>query len=222
MSNIGLCDNKMVEDRVDELMTRYHELLPIRDRIVDAFFMLAGCFEKGGKLLLAGNGGSAADCEHICGELMKSFRFKRLIPESFCDLLCNVDAERGFKLTKSLENALPTIPLTAFDALSSAYANDVTPDCMFSQKVYALGKAGDVFLGISTSGNSENVILAAIVARALGIHVISLTGSSGGEIARYSDVLINVPEEETYKVQELHLPIYHCLCIMLEEYFFKK
>ena len=178
------------------------------------------CYQKGGKLLIAGNGGSAADSEHIAGELMKRFKKPRPVGKELADKILAVDKKRGAELVKNLECSLMAIPLVAHEALTTAYINDVDGLGVFAQQLFGYGRSGDVFLGISTSGNSKNIMNAAIVARALGIKVIGLTGASGGELAEFADVSVKVPENETYMIQELHLPIYHCWCLMLEDKFF--
>ena len=180
------------------------------------------CYESDHKLLIAGNGGSAADSEHIAGELMKRFKTPRPVPEEFARRLVEIDKERGEGLAKNLERGLMAIPLVAHEALITAYINDVDGLGVFAQQLYGFGRPGDVFLGISTSGNSKNVMSATVVARALNIKVIGLTGASGGELAKVADVAIRVLETETYMIQELHLPVYHCLCLMLEDRFFGK
>ena len=185
-----------------------------------AYHVLEECFSHDGKLLIAGNGGSAADSEHIAGELMKRFRKPRPVTEEFARRMKEIDANRGEKLAKNLERGLMAIPLVAHEALSTAYINDVDGLGVFAQQLLGFGRKGDVFLGISTSGNSQNVMSAVVVAKALGITVIGLTGADGGELAKVSDVAIKVPETETYMIQELHLPVYHCLCLMLEDHFF--
>ena len=151
---------------------------------------------------------------------MKRFKKPRPIPDEFAKRLIAVDHERGLSLSSNLERGLMAIPLVAHEALTTAYINDVDGLGVFAQQLYGFSRKGDVFLGISTSGNSKNVMSATVVARALGIKVIGLTGSHGGELAKVSHVAIKVPETETYMIQELHLPVYHCLCLMLEERFF--
>ena len=153
---------------------------------------------------------------------MKRFMIARPVNKDFADKLIDVDPVRGAELAHNLERGLMAIPLVAHEALSTAYINDVDGLGVFAQQLYGFGREGDVFLGISTSGNSKNVMSATVVARALGIKVIGLTGKNGGELAKVSDVVIKVPEEDTYKIQELHLPVYHCLCMMLEDHFFGK
>lgn len=172
------------------------------------------------KLLIAGNGGSAADSEHIAGELMKRFKTPRPISSDFASRLIKIDNVRGPQLAKKLERGLMAIPLVAHEALSTACINDVDGYSVFAQQLLGFGRQGDVFLVISTSGNSANIMNAVVVAKALGIKVIGLTGADGGELARTADVAVKAPETETYMIQELHLPIYHCWCLMLEDRFF--
>jgi D-sedoheptulose 7-phosphate isomerase len=209
-----------VEKHVDVLMNRYPQLASVRQDIIDAYFVMEECYEHDGKLLIAGNGGSAADSEHIAGELMKRFETPRPIPEDFGKKLMEIDSERGADLAKNLERGLMAIPLVAHEAMTTAYINDVDGYGVFAQQLYGFGRSGDVFLGISTSGNSKNVMSATVVARALGIKVIGLTGKDGGELAKVADVTVIVPESRTFMIQELHLPIYHCWCLMLESRFF--
>ena len=151
---------------------------------------------------------------------MKRFKIPRPVPTEFSQKLKEIDPVRGENLAKNLERGLMAIPLVAREALTTAYINDVDGLGVFAQQLYGFGRRGDVFLGISTSGNSKNVMSATVVARALGIKVIGLTGAKGGELASVADVAIRVPETETYMIQELHLPVYHCLCLMLEDRFF--
>lgn len=202
------------------LLQRYPELESVRESIGEAFEILAECYENQGKLLVAGNGGSAADSEHIVGELMKSFVLERRVEPSFANTLRSVDATLGEVLSEHLQGALPAIALDGHPALTTAYMNDCEPLLCFAQQLYGYGKTGDVFFGISTSGNSKNILYAAVTARAKGIKVIGLTGEKESRLSAISDVCIRVPQTETYKVQELHLPVYHCLCLMLEEHFF--
>lgn len=211
-----------LQKHIDLLISRYPELSVCEKDIIKAYNILEDSYSHDGKLLIAGNGGSAADSEHIAGELMKRFKIPRPVQESFKEKLISVDPVRGESLSKNLERGLMAIPLVAHEALSTAYINDVDGLGVFAQQLYGFGRAGDVFLGISTSGNSKNVMSATVVARALGIKVIGLTGKGGGELAKVSDVSIKVPATETYMIQELHLPVYHCLCLMLEDRFFGK
>lgn len=209
-----------LQKHIDLLMERYSCLNSVKHNIINAYLIMEESFDKGGKLLIAGNGGSAADSEHIAGELMKSFRIRRPITKEYAEKLVEIDPDRGQELAKILERSLTAIPLVAHEALTTAYINDVCGLGIFAQQLMGFGREGDVFLAISTSGNSKNVMNATVVARASGIKVIGLTGANGGELAKVADVAIRVPEIETYKIQELHLPVYHCLCLMLEERFF--
>lgn len=209
-----------LEKHIDLLVSRYPSLQSIRDVIIDAYLIMEECYLQGGKLLIAGNGGSAADSEHIAGELMKRFKTPRPVSLEFANRLKQIDPERGTELAKNLECGLMAIPLVTHEALTTAYINDVDGLGVFAQQLFGYGRAGDVFLSISTSGNSKNIMNATVVARALGIKVIGLTGENGGELAKVADVAVKAPETETYMIQELHLPIYHCWCLMLEDKFF--
>lgn len=209
-----------LKKHVDLLVERYPSLRTIEQSIIAAYLLLEETYQKDGKLLVAGNGGSAADSEHIVGELMKRFKMPRPVRKDFAEKLKSIDLERGSCLAEKLECSLMAIALVGHEALSTAYINDVDGYGVFAQQLFGYGRAGDVFLGISTSGNSKNIMNATVVARALGIKIIGMTGADGGELANVADVCVRVPETETYMVQELHLPIYHCLCLMLEDKFF--
>jgi D-sedoheptulose 7-phosphate isomerase len=209
-----------LEKHIDLLIERYPVLEVCRRDLIDAYLIMEECYEHDGKLLIAGNGGSAADSEHIAGELMKRFKIPRPVTAEFAEKLKAIDPDRGENLAKNLERGLMAIPLVAHVALSTAYINDVDGLGVFAQQLFGFGRPGDVFLGISTSGNSKNVMSATVVARALGIKVVGLTGAKGGELATVADVAVKVPETETYMIQELHLPVYHCWCLMLEDKFF--
>lgn len=214
----------MLEERIqkhlDLLIARYPVLEICKEDIEKAYLIFEECYKNDGKLLIAGNGGSAADSEHIAAELMKRFNAPRPVTVEFGEKLKAVDSERGEYLAHNLERSLMAIPLVAHEALTTAYINDVDGLGVFAQQLFGFGRPGDVFFGVSTSGNSENIMSATVVARALGIKVISLTGAKGGKLSEVSDVAIKVPETETYMIQELHLPVYHCLCLMLEDRFF--
>lgn len=214
-------EDKLVK-HIDLLIERYPKLNVIRKEIIDAYLLMEECYENGGKLLIAGNGGSAADSEHIAGELMKKFKIFRPVNERYAEKLKEVDPIRGEHLAKNLECALMAVPLVAHEALTTAYINDVDGFSVFAQQLLGYGQEGDVFLGISTSGNSKNIMNATVIARASGIKVVGLTGAKGGELAMVADVAVKAPETETYMIQELHLPIYHCWCLMLEDHFFGK
>lgn len=214
-----------MEDRVEKqleiLVNRYPELSAVKKEISEAYQILESCYTKGGKLLVAGNGGSAADAEHIVGELMKGFKLPRKPDTGFAEKLVAENKELGSVLAESLQGALPAIALDGHPALSTAYMNDCEPLLCFAQQVNGYGKVGDVFLGISTSGNSKNVLYAAVTAHVKGMKVIGLTGARNSKLEQLSDVCIKAPQTETYMIQELHLPIYHCLCLMLESRFFE-
>lgn len=195
------------------LFERYPEMTVCENEIRAACDLLVSTFRAGFKLLVCGNGGSAADSEHIVGELMKSFRFKRPIDPAFMDAYRDANGE---EVPTWLEGALPAISLVSQTAFLTAFGNDETAVGVFAQQVYGYGEKGDVLLAISTSGNSTNVIEAVKVARAKGMRAISLTGSCESALTFLSDVCVRVPREETFQVQELHLPVYHCLCAAVE------
>jgi D-sedoheptulose 7-phosphate isomerase len=207
-------------DYLQQLITRYKILETIKGSINSAFNLLVESYKSGGKLLIAGNGGSAADSEHIVGELMKNFVKKRPLSPEFIAMVKKTSPEYSDYLISNLQPGLPAISLTGHPGLSSACINDTDAYITFAQQIVVLGKPGDVFLGISTSGNAKNVNYALLTAKAKGLKTIGLTGGSGGLLAKNADIAIIAPESETYKIQELHLPIYHALCLMLEEYFF--
>ena len=209
-----------VEKQLEILVNRYPELSGAKKEISEAYQILENCYTKDGKLLIAGNGGSAADAEHIVGELMKGFKLPRKLEAEFAEKLVAENMELGSVLAESLQGALLAIALDGHPALSTAYMNDCEPLLCFAQQVNGYGKTGDVFLGISTSGNSKNVLYAATTAHAKGMKVIGLTGAKSSKLEQMSAVCIKVPQTETYMIQELHLPVYHCLCLMLEERFF--
>ncbi len=187
--------------------------MTLEEKTLLAAEKISACFERGGKLLLCGNGGSAADCAHIAGELAKGFLKKRPLPEALRDAI-------GEDWTQKLQGGLPALDLCANSGLMTAIINDIEGDSVFAQQVAAYGRKGDVILGISTSGNAENVGRALKTARAMGLYTIGMTGESGGKMKACCDLLLNVPETETYKIQEKHLPLYHRLCILIEERLF--
>lgn len=201
-------------------MQRYPVLLPIQAEITHAFEVICNCYENGGKLILAGNGGSCADAEHIVGELMKGFVLPRKLSAEMTEKLTTVDAQRGQILAASLQQGLPAIALSSHQSLNTAFMNDVDGNLMYAQQLSVLGNHGDVFFGISTSGNAANVYDACVVAKAKGMKIVALSGKTGGKLKAIADVSMIMPCNETYQIQELHLPVYHCLCLMLEEHFF--
>ena len=207
---------------IHTLIQEYSILASCREEITAATDAILQCYRQGGKLLLCGNGGSAADCEHIVGELMKGFRLRRPLSAERKQSMKNLCPELDEHLLSSLQSGLPAVSLVHLSALNSAFCNDVEAEYTYAQALLALGKPQDLLLAISTSGNAKNVLAAARVAKGIGLTVISLTGASGGQLKTVSDISIRVPQEETYKIQELHLPIYHAICAEIEATFFGK
>ncbi len=203
----------------EELFERYPVLSGIKENILKAFEVIKSTYEQGGSLYCAGNGGSSSDCEHIVGELLKSFKKCRAVDEKTANNLSNYGEDGQYILSK-LEGSLPATSLISQTGILTAFANDKSWDTAIAQQLYGLGKQGDCLVVLSTSGNSKNCVYAVLVAKAKGIKTIAFTGVTGGKLKDICDISICVPEIETYKVQELHLPIYHCLCAMLEEEFF--
>ena len=206
---------------IEELVKRYPVLESVKGQIEDAYKILETCYEDGGKLLIAGNGGSSSDAQHIVGELMKGFEKKRSLSKMQQELLQKVDPVMGKVLAKELQGALPAIALDSHSSLYTAYANDMDAKVCLAQALQGYGHPQDVLLAISTSGNSENILYAAVTARAFGMPVIALTAKEGGKLVGLSDIAVRVPQEKTFRAQELHLPIYHCWCRMLEQHFFQ-
>ena len=205
----------------NELFNRYPTLLSIKNNLENTTNAIIDCFEKGGKLLICGNGGSCADADHIVGELMKGFLKKRPVPYELKQEMQKNNPQIKDDILDKLQMGLPAIALPSFTALNSAFCNDVDPELIYAQALMGLGNKNDILLCISTSGNSKNVFAAAEVGKALGLKIIGLTGANGGKLNEISDICITVPETETFKVQELHLPVYHYLCAEVEKYFFK-
>ena len=204
---------------LNELFARYPALRACEKEIADARDALIACYEGGGKVLLCGNGGSCADCDHIVGELMKGFLKKRpLSEERRAEMQKNYAVDDG--ILSKLQAGLPAVSLPAITGLNSAFCNDVDPELIYAQSVLGLGKAGDILIALSTSGNAKNVAAAVSVAKSIGMTVIGLTGEKGGRLREMADITVNVPERETFKVQELHLPVYHYLCAAVEAHFF--
>jgi len=206
---------------LDKLICGFPKLCSSRQDLEKAFLTMMETFRGGGKALICGNGGSAADSEHIVGELMKGFKLKRSLPKAQREQLISASPEDGQYLADHLQGALPAVSLVSQTSLTSAFINDVASDMVFAQQVLGYGKPGDVLLGLSTSGNAKNVVNAVKVAKAIGLKAIGLTGKSGGALKNLCDVTIRVPAAETYAVQEYHLPVYHALCAMLEQEFFE-
>ena len=209
-------------DYITQLIERYPALSVCEKDIRAAQKAIIASYERGGKLLVAGNGGSAADSDHITGELLKSFVKKRAPDQAFLEKLAAIDADTGAYLADKLQGSLPAIALTNNSALMTASLNDVDGNVLFAQQVHGYGKVGDVFLGITTSGNSADVIYATVVAKAQGLTTVALTGKSGGKVKGLADISIVVPADETFMIQEYHLPVYHALCLAVEEHFWKE
>ncbi|HWS01248.1 MAG TPA: SIS domain-containing protein [Prolixibacteraceae bacterium] len=204
----------------DQLCERYPSLNVVRPAIEEACNQLIACYEQGGKVLVCGNGGSCSDSDHIVGELMKSFELKRPLNQNVQEKLAALSPERGSYLASHLQQGLPAIALTAHTSLITAVANDIDGDVIFAQQVTGYGRPNDILIGISSSGNSQNVLDACMVAKAMDLKVIGLTGETGGKMKEFCDILINVPGRRTFFVQELHLPVYHILCLAVEHHFF--
>jgi len=212
-------ENKII---LQQLLNRYSNLSFLEEQIRNATKIIINSYKNGGKVLVCGNGGSSSDADHIVGELMKSFEGQRPLNAELRDSMKKLFPERGSILAEKLQQGLPAVSLTVHNALITAIANDIHGDMIFAQQVTGLGNKGDVLIGLSTSGNSQNVVDAFIVAKAIGLKTIGMTGETGGKMKDLCDVLINVPEKRTAFVQELHLPVYHVICMMVENELFNK
>ena len=209
--------NQQVQKELNTLLTNYPQLADCKDDILNACGLMMNCYRQGGLIMTCGNGGSAADAEHITGELMKSFKRQRPVSnEQRAALEAAFPAGEGAYLADNLQRGIPCISLVSQVSLLTAFANDVAADMAFAQQVFVYGCPGDVLIGLSTSGNSRNVVNACATAKAFGIKTIAMTGEHGGKLREICDVAICVPADETYRVQEYHLPVYHTLCAMLE------
>jgi D-sedoheptulose 7-phosphate isomerase len=209
-----------MQNQIENLITRKPELAACRKDIEAGYELLHGCYRTGGKVLVCGNGGSAADSEHIVGELMKGFMHPRPVPRSVRQALGQVDPDFGSYLADHLQQALPAISLVSQVSLITAFANDVAPDMIFAQQVYGYGCSGDVLIALSTAGRAPSILNALKVARAIGLRTLGFTAAGGGRMPAVCDVLIRAPFEGTPEAQEAHISIYHTLCAMLEEAFF--
>ncbi len=207
---------------LDELIHRYPVLKPLKTSIQKMADSIIETYKNGGKVLVCGNGGSSADADHIVAELMKSFEGNRPVDGKLAKRLVEQNKEVGELLAEKLQHGLPAISLSAHQALTTAISNDINGDIVFAQQMVGYGDAGDVLIGLSTSGNSKNVVYAFMVAKAKGLKTIGMTGYTGGEMAKYCDILLNVSETRTAYIQELHLPVYHTVCRMVEKEFFAK
>ena len=201
---------------IHEFFERHPDLVPLQDQIYQVCNILITAFQNGNKLLLCGNGGSSADCDHIAGEFLKGFLLKRPVREELKSLMAEKYGERGAEIAGKLQQGLPTISLVTHSAAISAFENDVDPELIYAQQVLAYGKPGDVLIGISTSGGANNVAVAVMTANSLGLHTIGLTGKDGGKLAQLADLALIMPECETYRIQEDHLAVYHLLCAVVE------
>ncbi len=207
-------------EMIAEFFTRHENLVPLREQILQAGEMLLKAFRGGNQLLLCGNGGSCADCDHIAGEFLKGFLLKRPVNSELKDAMAEKYGNLGAEIAEKLQQGLPTISLNAHSAAISAFANDVDPELVYAQQVLAYGKPGDVLIGISTSGGAKNVAAAVMTANAMGMHTIGLTGKDGGMLAELSQIALIMPQRETYRIQEEHLAVYHLLCAMVESELF--
>lgn len=205
------------QNHVSTLIERYPDLAVCRRDIEKTVAVILDSYQRGGKILLCGNGGSAADCEHISGELLKGFLLKRT-PED--EELTGLSLAIGSENAAKLQRGIPAIPLCSLSAAMTAFSNDVSAELVYAQLTYAIGKKGDTLICISTSGNSRNAVLAAKTARQMGITTVALTGKAGGELKEICDITVTAPEKDTFKVQELHLPIYHAICAEVERILF--
>lgn len=210
---------EITNNYIDDFMKNHNDLIYLKNEIIKAISLITNLKDEN-KIMLCGNGGSAADCEHIAGELLKSFMLKRKINDDLANKLIDLYKDDGKFMADNLQKGVRVIPLTSFCAFNTAYINDCDSKMMFAQLVNSLGIKNDVLFAISTSGNSKNVIYAARIAKLLGIKIIALTGNTGGQLKNYSDILLNVPSNIVYKIQEYHLPIYHLICLCVESELF--
>jgi len=208
-----------MEEYTDELSARYPALKEVIPALKEWISEAVSLYRNSGTLFVAGNGGSAADAEHICGELLKGFLSRRSLSDAEVTALAEAGDTDGL-LGRSLQGGLRSISLLSHPAFSSAFANDVNPELIFAQQLWALGKPGDMFVGISTGGGAANIYQAFIAARAKKIRTVLLTGNRHGRCESLADIVLAVPESATYRIQELHLPLYHTFCRTVEAHFF--
>ena len=202
---------------IDQLFKRYPNLGHLGEDIEEVISIMHDCYLCGSTIYACGNGGSASDSEHIVGELMKGFALPRTISEDEKKVFLDLYPDNGIEISENLQQGIPAVSLVSSSALMTAILNDLDPTYVFAQQIYSVGRKGDVLIAISTSGNSSNVINAAKVALAKGLSVISLTGQTGGELVKYSSASLKVPSTNVGHIQEYHLPIYHCICLVLED-----
>lgn len=201
---------------IKDFFERHTDLISLQEQILQACNVLITAFENGNKLLLCGNGGSCADCDHIAGEFLKGFLLTRPVGAELKNIMKEKYGERGAEIAGKLQMGLPTISLNTHSAAISAFSNDVDPELVYAQQVLAYGKPGDVLIGISTSGGAKNVAAAVMTANSLGLRTIGLTGKDGGKLAQLADLSLVMPQHETYRIQEDHLAVYHLLCAVVE------
>ncbi|MBE6944021.1 MAG: SIS domain-containing protein [Ruminococcaceae bacterium] len=213
---------EITQSFLNDFFDRHGDLLSLKEQILEACETLITAFENGNKLLLCGNGGSCADCDHIAGEFLKGFLLKRPANADFQKEMAEKYGECGAEIAGKLQQGLPTISLVTHSAAISAFENDVDPELIYAQQVLAYGKPGDVLIGISTSGGAKNVAAAVMTANSLGLHTVGLTGKTGGVLAELSDLALIMPKSETYRIQEDHLAVYHLLCAVVEYELFDK
>ena len=207
---------EITQNFINAFFDRHTDLVPLKEQIIEACETLITAFESGNKLLLCGNGGSCADCDHIAGEFLKGFLLKRPANADFQKEMAEKYGDWGADIAGKLQQGLPTISLVTHSAAISAFENDVDPELIYAQQVLAYGKPGDVLIGISTSGGAKNVAAAVMTANTLGLHTIGLTGKTGGFLAELADLALIMPKNETYRIQEDHLTVYHLLCAVVE------
>lgn len=207
---------EITQNFINAFFDRHPDLLPLQGQILQACDMVKNAFQNGNKLLLCGNGGSCADCDHIAGEFLKGFLLKRPVPAEIQNAMKEKYGEMGEEIAGKLQMGLPTISLVTHSAAISAFENDVDPELIYAQQVLAYGKPGDVLIGISTSGGAKNVAAAVMTANSLGLHTIGLTGKNGGKLAQLAELSLIMPQCETYRIQEDHLAVYHLLCAVVE------
>ena len=205
---------------IENLIIRFPKLSNCKQEIEDSILEIVNCYKNNGKLLICGNGGSASDSLHMVGELMKSFVLPRKLENKYVDKIKNIFPQEAEYFISNLQSSLPAIALVSETSLITAYSNDNNPELVFAQQVLGYGNEGDILIAISTSGNSKNVLYASQISKVKGMKVISLTGKFGGKLKEISDININVEEEETYIIQEYHLPIYHTICLGVEKEMF--
>ena len=207
---------EITQNFINAFFDRHADLVPLKEQILEACETLITAFENGNQLLLCGNGGSCADCDHIAGEFLKGFLLKRPANADFQKEMAEKYGDWGTDIAGKLQQGLPTISLVTHSAAISAFENDVDPELIYAQQVLAYGKPGDVLIGISTSGGAKNVAAAVVTANTLGLHTIGLTGKTGGKLAELADLALIMPKNETYRIQEDHLAVYHLLCAVVE------